>query len=65
MMIPIECKITNFFYTCTELCVVLIIKMVRVLTILTPGVVQFSTRVVSNTKVNVMWSPPSQPNGIS
>ena len=32
--------------------------------ILAPGVVQFSTRVVSNTEVNVMWSPPSQPNGI-
>ena len=32
--------------------------------ILAPGVVQLTTSVVSNTEVNVIWSPPSQPNGI-
>ena len=32
--------------------------------LLAPGVVQFTTSSVSNTEVNVMWSTPSQPNGI-
>ena len=29
-----------------------------------PGVVQFTTSSISDTEVNVMWSTPSQPNGI-